>query len=223
MGITLTTIGFGMGNYNDILMEKLANSGDGVYAYVDDIAEARKLLVDNLAGTLETIARDVKIQVDFNPQTVRSYRLLGYENRDVVDAKFRDDAEDGGEIGAGHTTTALYELKLHQNSNTDLVATVFIRHKSPDADKVVSEVSYPVVREVFSTRFDNTTPDFRLAAAAAEFAEILRESYWARDASLADVKIVAQSVSDTRRDPEITEFVDLITRALELQEIASKQ
>ncbi|RKX28454.1 MAG: VWA domain-containing protein, partial [Candidatus Zixiibacteriota bacterium] len=112
-GITLTAVGFGMGNFNDVLMEKLGNKGNGSYAYVDKLPEARRVFVENLTGMLQVIARDVKIQVEFDPEVVRSYRLLGYENRDVDDNKFRDDKEDGGEIGAGHEVTALYEIKLH--------------------------------------------------------------------------------------------------------------
>ncbi|MHC4657169.1 MAG: vWA domain-containing protein, partial [Planctomycetota bacterium] len=111
-GITLSAVGFGMGNYNDVLMERLGDKGDGHYVYVDTIAEARRVFEENLTGTLQVIARDVKVQVDFNPEVVRSYRLIGYENRDVPDEKFRDDKYDGGEIGAGHSVTALYELKL---------------------------------------------------------------------------------------------------------------
>jgi Ca-activated chloride channel family protein len=222
-GITLTTIGFGMGNYNDALMERLANRGDGVYAYVDDIAEARKLLVDNLAGTLETIAKDVKLQVDFNSRTVRSYRLLGYENRDVKDAKFRDDTEDGGEIGAGHTTTALYEIKLQDQPKDDLVATVFIRYKSPDAMGTVSEVNHQVMLQTFSTRFESTSVDFKLAAAAAAFAEILRHSYWARETNISEVRQLALEVAQSRREIEVNELVELISRAEDLQQLSSKQ
>ncbi len=111
-GIELTTVGFGMGNYNDVLMEQLADKGDGNYAYVDDLDAARRVFVENLTGTLQTIAGDAKVQVEFEPGVVQSYRLLGYENRDVADRDFRNDAVDAGEIGAGHQVTALYEVKL---------------------------------------------------------------------------------------------------------------
>ena len=112
-GVTLTTVGFGMGNYNDVLMEQLANDGNGTYHYVDTLAEARRLFVENLTGTLQYIAQDAKIQVEFDAETVRSYRLLGYENRDVADEDFRNDEVDAGEVGAGHTVTALYEIKIN--------------------------------------------------------------------------------------------------------------
>ena len=111
-GITLTSVGFGMGNFNDVLMEQLADNGNGNYAYVDDIDEAQKLFVEDLTSTLQAIALDAKIQVDFNPEVVAYYRLIGYENRDVADQDFRNDAVDAGEIGAGHSATALYAVTL---------------------------------------------------------------------------------------------------------------
>ena len=113
-GVTLSTVGVGMGNYNDVLMEQLANDGDGNYIYIDNLTEAWKSFVDNLTSTLQVIARDAKIQVSFNPDVVHSYRLIGYENRDVADRDFRNDSVDAGEVGAGHSVTALYELRLHE-------------------------------------------------------------------------------------------------------------
>ncbi len=112
-GVTLTTIGFGMDNYNDVLMEQLADNGDGFYAYVDDMREARRLFIDQITGTLQTIAMDAKVQVDFNPEVVMRYRLVGFENRAIADEDFRDNSVDAGEIGAGHSVTALYEVKLY--------------------------------------------------------------------------------------------------------------
>jgi Ca-activated chloride channel family protein len=117
-GIALSTVGFGLGDYNDTLMEQLANQGDGSYAYVDTMAEAQRIFVQNLTGTLQTIAKDVKIQVDFNPSVVAQYRLLGYENRDIKDVDFRNDAVDAGEVGSNHSVTALYELRFHSGSPT---------------------------------------------------------------------------------------------------------
>ena len=130
-GVTLTTVGFGMGNFNDVLMERLANDGDGAYYYVDSLTEARRVFVDDLVGTIQNIAKDTKVQVDFNPQVVRSFRLLGYENRDVADEDFRDDTVDAGEVGAGHSVTALYEMKLHGQAEGTL-ATVYLRYEDPD-------------------------------------------------------------------------------------------
>src|SRR5688500_4192831 len=117
-GIQLTTIGFGMGNYNDVLMEQLADRGDGNHYYVDGIDEAPRGHLENLTGTLQTIARDAKVQVEFDSTRVLRYRLLGFENRDVADHDFRNDRVDAGEIGAGHEVTALYEVKLARGVET---------------------------------------------------------------------------------------------------------
>lgn len=221
-GITLTTVGFGMGNYNDILMEKLGNKGNGHYAYVDDIAEAKRIFLENLTGMLQVIARDVKIQVDFDPETVRSYRLLGYENRDVADDKFRDDKEDGGEIGSGHQVTALYEIKFQKGKSTADVGTVYIRYKHPE-NETVSEVSRRLTMSDFRSRFRDGTIDFKLAAAAAEFAEILGKSYWARDSKLSDVYELAREIFSENDSDQIAEFVDLISKAEKFQdELAEK-
>ena len=137
-GITLTTVGFGMGNYNDILMEQLANDGYGSYHYIDTLAEARRIFVENLTGTLQVIAKDGKIQVEFNPDVVSRYRLLGYENRRVDDQDFRNDAVDAGEIGVDHSVTALYELKLKDGAN-GMLSTVRVRYEEPDSGNVVED------------------------------------------------------------------------------------
>lgn len=211
-GITLSTIGFGMGNYNDIMMEKLGNKGNGMYAYVDDIEEARRIFKDNLTGNLQVIARDVKIQVDFNPDIVRSYRLLGYENRDVADDKFRDDKEDGGEVGAGHTVTALYEVKFHKHYAQRNFGTVYVRYKDPDSFEV-TECSEDMTFDDFNRRFENSSPEFRLAATAAEFAEILRKSYWARGGSLDAVSDEIETLTEELESGQIHEFKSLVDRA----------
>ena len=117
-GIELTTVGFGMGNYNDVLMEQLADQGDGNYHYVDTLDEARRVFVENLTGTLQTVAKDAKVQVEFDPADGRrASASLGYENRDVADRDFRNDTVDAGEIGAGHTVTALYEVRLREGAS----------------------------------------------------------------------------------------------------------
>ncbi|MFH1374825.1 MAG: von Willebrand factor type A domain-containing protein [bacterium] len=211
-GITLTTVGFSMGNFNDILMEKLGDKGNGHYAYVDNLPEARRIFVDNLTGTLQVIARDVKIQVDFNPKVVRSYRLLGYENRDVADDKFRDDKEDGGEIGSGHEVTALYEIKFHKSVSTTKVGTVFIRYKDPDSGEV-TETSHTITGSMFGRDFAQASPEFKLAAAAAELAEILRDSYWARESKLTDVLALVKEISLRNDSPEVIELMSLVSKA----------
>ena len=215
-GITLTSVGFGMENYNDILLEQLGDKGNGDYAYVDNIAEAKRIFLENLTGTLQVIAKDVKIQVDFDTASVRSYRLLGYENRDVADNKFRDDKEDGGEIGSGHQATALYEVKLRENMRSSHIANVFIRYKDPENDRV-DEVSYTIEKSNFKTSFEKSSADFRLAAVAAEFSEILGKSYWAKGSKLADVFNLAKEIFREKDRPEFVEFLDLISKAQELE------
>jgi Ca-activated chloride channel homolog len=211
-GITLTSVGFGMGNYNDILMEKLGDKGNGQYAYVANLEQARKIFIENLTGTLQVIARDVKIQIDFNPAVVRSYRLIGYENRDVADNKFRDDKEDGGEIGAGHQVTALYEVKLQDNWRPENLATVFVRFKHPENGKA-DEISRKISRRELARNLAFCSADLKLAAAAAEFAEILGKSYWAQNSKLDDVRQLAESIREETDRPDIAELIQLITKA----------
>jgi len=216
-GITLSTIGFGMGNYNDVLLERLGDKGNGHYVYIDTIAEAKRIFEDNLTGTLQVIARDVKVQVDFNPEVVRSYRLIGYENRDVPDEKFRDDKYDGGEIGAGHSVTALYELKLWPEKK-GTVATAFVRYKDGET-KAVTEFKSSIGTGDFNKSFDNSSSEFRLAVTVAEFAEILRKSYWARGATLEPVLERAQRLSrEFKGNTDVIELVDLISKAKQLME-----
>ena len=211
-GVTLSTVGFGMGNYNDILMEQLANDGNGAYAYVDTLKEAKRLFVENLTGTLQVIALDSKVQVDFNPDVVSRYRLLGYENRRVDDEDFRNDQVDAGEVGAGHSVTALYEVKLREEAQGQM-AEVFVRYEDPDSRNVI-ELSRAFNTDQMAGSFEQSAPTFRLAAVAAELAEILRESYWAQDGSLVTL---AQTAADVHRlfpeDADVAELVRLIEQA----------
>ncbi|MFH1231397.1 MAG: von Willebrand factor type A domain-containing protein [Planctomycetota bacterium] len=211
-GICLSAIGFGMTNYNDVLLETLGDKGNGHYAYVDTIMEAKRVFVENLTGTLQVIARDVKVQVDFNPKVVRSYRLLGYENRDVADNKFRDDKEKGGAIGSGFSVTALYEIKLWEDK-AGKVATVFIRSKNPDNDEV-KEISKEINTTEVKKAFTDASESFKLSAAVAQFAEILRHSYWAKDEKIEDVMDLAQSLAPAyKNDIKVIELIDLISKA----------
>ena len=215
-GVTLTTVGFGMGNYNDILMERLANDGNGTYHYVDTLTEAQRIFVENLTGTLQVIARDSKVQVDFNPEVVSRYRLLGYENRRVADEDFRNDSVDAGEVGADHSVTALYELKL-RDSTDGRVGTVQVRYQDPDTLEV-TETSHELQREELVPEFRQASARFQLAAVVAEYAEILRESYWAQDGSLERVASEATRVREALPgDIDVAEFVDLVTRAYQLK------
>ena len=211
-GVTLTTVGFGMGNYNDILMEQLANDGDGTYHYVDTLTEAQRVFVDNLVGTLQNIAKDTKIQVDFNPEVVRSYRLLGYENRAVKDEQFRDDTVDAGEVGAGHNVTALYEMKLNDDAE-GMLATVRVRYEDPDSGEV-SEIESSFQRSELISEFEEASSRFQLSAVVAEYAEILRESFWAQEGSLGKVTAEASRVLRLLpEDSDVAEFAALVTQA----------
>src|SRR5512139_3955855 len=158
-----------MDNYNDTLMEQLADNGDGFYSYIDDMGEARRLFVDKLTSTLQTIAMDAKVQVDFNPEVVMRYRLVGFENRAIADEDFRDNKVDAGEIGAGHSVTALYEIKLYPEAYGN-VATVFMRWKDPDTGQVV-ELSKDFDSSEIAYDFYEANPYFQRSVIVAEYAE----------------------------------------------------
>ena len=216
-GVTLTTIGFGMGNYNDTLMEQLADHGNGFYAYVDDMQAAKKLFIDKLTGTLQTIALNAKVQVDFNPEVVRSYRLVGFENRAVADDQFRNNSVDAGEIGAGHSVTALYEVKLKPEAYGK-IATVYMRWEDPDTH-AVTELSKDFNAEDLAGNFENADVYFQRAVVVAEYAQILKKSYWAQNASLNDVYNEANRIYESMpRERDMEEFVNLLGQAARLSE-----
>jgi Ca-activated chloride channel family protein len=218
-GITLTALGFGMDNYNDVLLERLADEGDGMFAYVDTLAEARRVLVENLSGTLEIIAREARAQIEFNPEAVRSYRLLGYENRDIADERFRDDTVDAGEIGAGHRVTALVEVRLWPDSESNDLGTVHLRWGEPNRDRF-HEIAQPITWRDLAPSFDRADASLRLAACVAETAEVLRGSVWAKDRDLGEVLADArEAVADLRvDDTEMLEFLNVLARARDLQD-----
>jgi Ca-activated chloride channel family protein len=214
-GVTLSTIGLGMGNYKDTLMEQLANKGNGNYYYIDTIEEARKVFGEQVDGTLEVIAKDVKIQVEFNPKTVASYRLVGYENRDIKDQDFRDDKVDAGEIGAGHTVTAFYEVVLRANADKqgDL-ATVRVRHKQPDGHKA-SEQTFMMSGRELRAKLGEASKDFQFGAAVVAFAEILRRSPYAKGLSFELVEELATAASSPNQKDR-QEFIGLVQTAKRL-------
>jgi len=216
-GIYLTSVGFGMGNYNDVLMEQLADTGDGFYAYVDDMREADRVFVDRLTTSLQVIARDAKIQVDFNPAVVSRYRLIGYENRDIADADFRNDSVDAGELGPGHSVTALYEVKFQNEADPKATAlTVAVRYEDPESG-TVTELSRSLAQADMTAAFSEASPRFQLAAVVAEYAEILRESYWAKESSLAAVASEAQRIAEyLPHDSDVQEFAQLANRSVGL-------
>ncbi|MEZ4616449.1 MAG: DUF3520 domain-containing protein [Caldilineaceae bacterium] len=221
-GITLTTVGVGMGNYNDVLMEQLANDGDGFYAYVDTRKEAQKLFVEDLTSTLQTIAKDAKVQVDFNNEVVDAYRLVGYENRDVADNDFRNDAVDAGEIGAGHSVTALYEviLKDTEVAADANLATVYLRWQDLATGEVV-ENDASLRATAIADSFTAADASFQLAATIAAYGEVLRQSEAGHAITLTDVLAEAQRIdnlytSSQGANADIAEFVDLVWRAEQL-------
>lgn len=214
-GIYLTTVGFGMGDYNDTLMERLADDGNGSYAYVDTIDEARRIFVENLTGTLQVIAKDAKIQVEFNPAVVSQYRLLGYENRAVADADFRNDKVDAGEVGAGHSVTALYEVVLTGQGEGEALS-VRLRWADPQSG-AVRELSQPFSSAAFGADFAAAPASMRLAAAAAALAEHLRGSPYAQSWGLADVgALLGQLAAERPNDPQVEQLRQMVDSAAAL-------
>lgn len=229
-GVFLTVLGFGMGNYKDSTLEKLADRGNGNYAYIDTFEEAKKVLVEELGGTLVTVAKDVKIQVEFNPAYVTAYRLIGYENRLLADQDFNDDKKDAGEIGAGLTVTALFELvprgvpiqipevdplkyqaprQPTASMNPELL-TAKLRYKQPDGDTSRLLQSAVVDR---NTPFRSASDDFRFAAAVASFGMLLRDSPHKGNASFADVISTAERSIGPDPGGYRWDFVRLVRRA----------
>lgn len=229
-GIFLTVLGFGMGNYKDSKMEILADKGNGNYAYIDNISEARKVLVKEFGSTLFTIAKDVKLQLEFNPAKVKGYRLIGYENRMLRAEDFKDDKKDAGELGAGHTVTALYEIipagvdtdfpipdklkyqntKTKSSSNSNELVTVKLRYKKPAEDKS-QELSLAVKDETGKTESEN----FRWSAAVAEFGMILRKSDYAQQSSIQQVLSLANGAMGKDADGYRKEFIQLVQKVNE--------
>ncbi len=225
-GIFLTVLGYGMGNYKDSKMEILANKGNGNYAYIDNINEARKVLVNEFGGTLFTIAKDVKLQIEFNPSKVQAYRLIGYENRMLKDEDFNNDLKDAGEMGSGHTVTALYEiipvgvkssfaglvdnLKYQTVPKSEItyqgneMLTIKLRYKKPDQN--TSKSIQKIVVDNVKTK---TSHNFRFAAAVAEFGMLLRESEFKQNSSYEQVIELASSALGNDKEGYRSEFLKL--------------
>jgi Ca-activated chloride channel family protein len=236
-GVSLTTLGFGMDNYNERLMEQLADAGDGNYAYIDNLREARKVLVDQLGSTLSVVARDVKLQLEFNPAEVSEYRLLGYENRALKREDFSNDKVDAGEIGAGHTITALYEivpagakgwlepLRYQSTAKTDgkagELAWLRVRYKAPG-----TEQSRLLERPIAAGKvpaLKDASEDLRFAASVAAFAQQLKGGQYTGDFGLADSARLARSARGEDRFGLRGEFVQLVELAQSLQTPAPSQ
>jgi Ca-activated chloride channel family protein len=213
-GIQLSAFGFGMGNYNDVMLEKLGDKGNGSYAYIDSLDAARRVFVQNLTGTLQTVARDAKIQVDFNPDVVSRYRLLGYEDRDVADKDFRNDRVDGGEVGAGQSVTALYEITRKPGAR-GTAASAHIRYQTPDRARTL-EQSRHIATESIGAEGRTVSPAFVLASTTCQFAELLAHNYWARTITLRDVATTANTRFADSTDPAIRELATLLQKAAAL-------
>ncbi len=222
-GVLLNTVGVGMDNHDDHLLEQLADKGDGVCNYVDDQREVRRALVDNFTGSFQTIARDVKLQVEFDPRQVERYRLLGYENRAVADADFRDAKIDAGEVGAGHQVVALYEL-VRAGGGDGPLATARVRWKAPYKDGVADAESDAVEQEL-ETRLGardavggpaQASNGYRRSVLVAQFAEFLRRSVHARRDSLDTLLAESQRLDRDLRDDDFTQFVELVRRSREI-------
>jgi len=217
-GIQLVTVGFGMGNFNDVLLERLADDGDGFYAYVDDIDEARRVFVDDLTGTLQSVALDARVQVDFSADIVEAYRLIGYENRAIADEQFRNDRVAAGAIGAGHSVTALYALRLSgEGGRQDRVATISLRWTDPATTRP-AEVARDVQVADVAGSFPSASSTLKLDAIVAATAERFRHSPWGETYSLHDVnEIAGQVAEDLPQTQEVHDFLDLLRRAADLE------
>lgn len=225
-GVFLTCLGFGMGNYKDSKLETLADKGNGNHAYIDTMQEAQKVLGTEFFGTLYTIAKDVKIQVEFNPEKVQAYRLIGYENRLLNDEDFKDDTKDAGELGSGHTVTALYEIipagvkskylkdidnlkytKQTSESFTDEMLTVKFRYKEPDGD--VSKLISKTVKDE-NKSIESANEDLKFSAAVALFGMQLRNSEFINTKKKEDVITLAEAGKGTDKDGYRAEFIRLV-------------
>ncbi len=228
-GISLTTLGFGQGNYNDQLMEQLADKGNGNYAYIDTINEARKVLVEELSATLETIAKDVKIQIEWNPAVVAEYRLIGYENRVLAQEDFNNDKVDAGDIGAGHTVTALYEVTLvgdkgrldplrygdnkpAGDGKRSELAFLKLRYKAPQGSKS-KLISQPIKTRSIIGNLRNTSDNFRFSAAVAGFGQLLRGGRYTGEFSYDDAAELARNARGEDRFGYRGEFLRMVSLA----------
>lgn len=209
-GITLSAFGFGMDNYNDIFLEKLADKGDGNYSYIDSVEEAKKIFTEELTSILQVIAKDAKAQVEFDEKSVETYRLIGYENRDIKDKDFKNDSVDAGEIGAGHAVTALYEVKL-KKSMGDNLAVVNLRYKNPQTDEV-EEISKTIKSSDVKEDFYKATPRFRFINMVAQFAEVLRNSEHA-DTGISQIySLLDKDKKNLVASKEDGEFIELVKK-----------
>jgi Ca-activated chloride channel family protein len=213
-GITCTVFGVGRGAYNDRMLEELANRGDGSYRFLDSPAEVRRAFVDDLAATLNTIATDVKIQVEWSPSAVGRYRQLGYENRALTKEQFRDDTVDAGEVGSGQSVTALYEIERTEPApRGQPLGWVRVRYRRVDT-QAIEEIERPILLRDLAPRLEAARPELRLAACAAEFAELLRRSPHAAGGRFAEVARLLRPVAlEMKLDTRVAELARLVELA----------
>ena len=243
-GIYLTTLGFGKGNYNDHLMEQLADHGNGNYAYIDNLMEAKKVLVDEIGATLQTVAKDVKIQIEFNPQKVSEYRLIGYENRHLNREDFNNDKVDAGEIGAGHSVMALYEVSFNtdvgsmdplryqvnaevidQSRQLDMnqeLAFVKLRYKPIGSDSSILK-TFPIYENEVKTQLTMTTNNYRFAGAVAAFGQKLRGAQYINNFDFKDIIQLAEGSRGRDKQGLRGNFLQLVSLADSLQLNSVKQ
>ncbi|MGN6213858.1 YfbK domain-containing protein [Parafilimonas sp.] len=236
-GVFLSVLGFGTGNYQDAKMQTLADKGNGNHNYIDNISEAKKVFVNEFGGTLFTIAKDVKLQIEFNPEKVQGYRLIGYENRLLDKEDFNDDKKDAGELGSGHTVTALYELipagvkdtllkdvdalryqkikPLSKRNFNDEVMNIKLRYKKPESDKSIL-IEHLLKDE--NIAFNSTSDNFRFATAVAAFGMLLRNSEYKGVADFSTVRDMAQSAIANDEEGYRNEFINLVKKASSLKQ-----
>jgi len=240
LGVFITVLGFGMGNYKDDKMEIIADKGNGNYSYIDNLKEARKVLVREFGGTLFTIAKDVKFQVEFNPLKVKSYRLIGYENRLLNEEDFNDDTKDAGEMGAGHNVTALYELvpagsdekmisvdplryqvnRPIENEIAGEYLTIKLRYKMPDGNTSLL-LEKPV--RGFVGEFVNASDNLKFAAAVVQFGMLLRDSESVGTSTFEGAALLARSARGEDEDGYRSELIRLIETAKDMRVLADKE
>ena len=243
LGVFITVLGFGMGNVKDDKMEVIADKGNGNYSYIDNLQEARKVLVREFGGTLFTIAKDVKFQIEFNPVKVASYRLIGYENRLLNDEDFNDYTKDAGEIGAGHNVTALYELvpagstekmpsvdhlKYQQSGSNDYKVndlsgeylTIKLRYKKPDGN---TSMLFEKPVKGYINKLDDASDNLKFAAAVSEFGMIMRDSEFKGNATLESASILAKSAKGEDEDGCRSELIRLINTVKDMRVLADKK
>ncbi|HQH26466.1 MAG TPA: DUF3520 domain-containing protein, partial [Oligoflexia bacterium] len=237
-GITLTTLGFGQGNYNERNLEQLANKGNGNYFYIDSVEEGREVLGAKLAANMEVAAKDVKVQLEFNPENVKAYRLIGYDNRRLQHQDFSNDAVDAGEVGAGHSVTVLYEVLLADGpadasleeerryrdgearvaesrpapKHIEELGFLKIRYKRP-AEDISTPLEFPLYTSKIVQTIDSASRDFRFAAAVSCFGQVLRQSRYAESCTLADARELAAGALGDDLYGKRKEFVQIVDKA----------